>query len=68
MFDDSVGDSEEGSCGKEGNVFEDEEQLLQKRFSTHQISWLVGEVDFCIDLGNDEQGAEDGRERKFACD
>ena len=68
MFDDSVGDSEEGSCGKEGNVFEDEEQLLQKGFSILQISWLVGEVDFCIDLGNDEQGAEDGRERKVACD
>ena len=60
VLDDSASNSEEGSGGKEGNVFEGEQKLLQKGFSIHQVFRFSREVDFCIDLANDEQGAKNG--------
>ena len=66
MLEDSASKSEEGSGGEEGDVFEGQQELLQKGLALHQIVRLVRKVDFCIHLPNDEQGAENGRDKERA--
>ena len=38
----------------------------KSRFSLHQVVLLIREVDFCIDLGDDQEGADHFREKKLS--
>ena len=66
MLDDSASNSEEGSGSKEGNVFQGQQQLLLGGFSLHQILRLIRKVYFCIDLANDEEGAENRSKKELS--
>ena len=65
VLQDSASKSEEGRGGEEGNVFEGQQELLQKGLALHQVVRLVRKVHFCIHLPNDEQGAQDGSDKKW---